>query len=159
MILRVPSKQAKQTVGTCVSRVPPSASGGDLPAPGWAPPDLTRRICQLLSVLGTRYSSCTPHRPGCRHQRNISASAEMIFGRASGGAPRSATQTIMTLVIADTPIITATAQTPTDCHRPSHTNLISDIKPHLSRGAPARRRMRKCFGHPAGSVAVVQSQL
>lgn len=52
----------------------------------------------------------------------------MIFGRSSGEAPRSATQTIMTLVIAGTPIITATVQTPKDCDRPSHINLISDIK-------------------------------
>jgi len=51
----------------------------------------------------------------------------MIFGRSVGEVPRSARQTIMILVIADTPTIKATTQTSADCIRPWHTGLISDI--------------------------------
>jgi hypothetical protein len=121
---------------------------------------LSQGCTRGLAGPGSRGELWSCHRPSDRrHQRNISASAEMIFGRSFGGAPWSATQTITILLIAAIPSATATAQTSAECHRLSHINLIADIQPHLSRGAPAHRRMRKCFGHPAGSAAVIQCQL
>ena len=79
----------------------------------------------------------------------------MIFGRLPGEVPRSAMLTITILATAGMASAATTVQVAVECHSPVHTSLISDTQTHLFQGAPARRLKRKCFSHPAGSVAVV----